>query len=300
MSEATSIDELLMAEMAKVNHRAPDPVRDEIMTASENDDVPEVTSPVPQVREESNSVETVPHETKTEQSAEEDDSDDGSDEYGNEIKKEPERLYTKAERDEFANALVRERLARQERNHPPARQEAPTAQQDGDDWQAQLETFVENSLHKFQDKQTQKYYQEQEQRKEAEFRAKFETGMSKFSDFHQVVNPENFSDAMTLATRSMNNPAAFVYAASKKAPEELRRISQIMDPTTQMVEIGRLEERLKKIPGVTSSPKPMSKTKGDIEIPVAAKKQAQSETSIDDLIAQDTKRRLALQNSRRR
>ena len=70
---------------------------------------------------------------------------------------------------------------------------------------------------------------------------------------------------MVIATRGMQDPAAFIYAAAKTQAPELERISRIQDPISQVVELGRLEERMRKSrASVSQAPRPIDMMK---EIP---------------------------------
>ena len=104
---------------------------------------------------------------------------------------------------------------------------------------------------------------------------------------------------MTIASRAMKDPAAFFYAAAKRAPQELQRIAQIPDQYVQMVEIGKLEERMKqsKSGNATKAPKPLGRIQEDGSIPYNSNKK---EPTIEDLIAQDSAKRKAFYDSRRR
>lgn len=222
-----------------------------------------------------------------------DDADD-TDEYGNELNK-AERTYTEAEVNERINQAIRERLARLERNNPQLQQQAQTeAKQNfeydansNQSWQQQLEQFVEQTLTKVQQKQLQQTQQLQEQQAQAAFQQKFQNGMQRFNDFKEVVTKQPITDSMLMATRGMSDPAAFVYTAAKRAPDELQRIAQISDPYAQMFEVGRLEERLRKQKAPTSAPRPLRKTQDDANLALKDKK----DLSIEDMIALDEKRR---------
>ena len=89
---------------------------------------------------------------------------------------------------------------------------------------------------------------------------------------------------MTLATRAMADPAAFLYAAAKRNPEELERISKLRDPYAQMTEMGKLEERMRRNKPTTNAPRPLSRTTEDVGLP-EPKKQNKAEETIEDLIA---------------
>jgi hypothetical protein len=91
---------------------------------------------------------------------------------------------------------------------------------------------------------------------------------------------------MMLATRSLENPAAFVYGASKLHPKELDRISRIPDPIVQASEVGRLHERMVKERNMISkAPKPIEPTKSDMPGKVIPK------VTIEDRIHQYAKQK---------
>ena len=102
---------------------------------------------------------------------------------------------------------------------------------------------------------------------------------------------------MTVATRSLKDPAAFIYAAAKRNPEELARIANLSDPYAQMVEIGRLEERMRKNKSTTSAPKPLGRATDDGL--VRHKKAEPKEPSIEQMIAQSEAKRMAKLKTRR-
>lgn len=223
------------------------------------------------------------------------------DEYGNE--KPAPKTYTEDEVNERINKAVRDRLARMEKNQGLTPQQAQHAEQnfkydenaDGD-WQQQLKQFVKQTYQETIQEQQREAQRQREQQAQAEFEAKFHQGMSKFSDFVDVVSSQPITDAMTIATRGMKDPAAFIYAASKRHATELQRISQLSDPYTQMTEMVRLEERMKKAKPTSNAPRPVSRTQDDAGMPHKSEK----EPSIEDLIASAEKKKRALLNSRRR
>lgn len=230
------------------------------------------------------------------------------DDYGNE--KAPSRTFTEDEVNVKINEAVRDRLSRLERNTGQPQQNQTQVQQatqqgfeynaeSPESWQQQLESFVEQTVTKMGQKQTQQAMQMKEQHAHAEFEQKFRTGMGKFNDYINIVGQQPITDAMTLASRGMNDPAAFFYAASKRAPQELQRIAQIPDQYAQMVEIGKLEERMRqsKTTNGTRTPKPIGKMQEDDPIPHQTKKR---EPTIEDLIAKDAAKRKMIQDSRRR
>ena len=90
---------------------------------------------------------------------------------------------------------------------------------------------------------------------------------------------------MMLATRGMADPAAFIYTAAKNHASELQRIAQIADPYQQGAEIGKLEERMRKVATVSKATKPLPKTTGDMGAKTETKR------SIDQLILSDAKQK---------
>lgn len=245
-------------------------------------------------------------ETSTESSSSNESSsekEEETDEYGNE-KPSISKTYTEDEVNERINAAVRERLSRLERNGQ-AEQQVQKQTKDNFEydensaqtWQEQLEGFVKQTVSKMHTEQAEHVRRTQEQQAQLEFEQKFIKGMDRFKDYKEVVKQEHMTDAMVLATRSMADPAAFVYAAVKRAPEDIKRIASLKDPYAQMVEMGKLEERMRKTKTGTSAPRPLSRTKDDASI----NHKSDKEPSVDDLIAQSERKRQAeLRNARRR
>jgi hypothetical protein len=225
------------------------------------------------------------------------------DDYGN--TKSPSKTYTEEEVNERINKAVRERLARgnnQNQQQPTQQQVAQQAEgfdynpDSEESWESQLEKFVEKTVSKIGQKQAQQQQQAKDQAHQAEFEDKFTRGMSRFSDFREVVASQPVTDPMTYALRGLTDPAAFIYAASKRHPTELARISQIADPAVQIMEMGRLEERMRKTAPGTKAPKPISKSRDDASMPVSQKKK---EPSIEDLIAASDAKKKAQFNQKR-
>lgn len=212
----------------------------------------------------------VPRETKeqtteTEKAEPEHKSDSPIDEYGNPIA--PPKTYTEEE----VNRMIRERLARGkqvEQAQQPVKQVPPQDQpQAGNDeaWKQELKDFVKNTYQEITKEQQEAQWQAEQLQKQAEFEDKFTTGMSKYSDFHQVTSTAPITSSMLMATRGLDNPAAFVYGAVKLYPQEIAKISQITDPYLQAAEIGRLHEKMVKTrSAVSNAPKPIENVKGDV------------------------------------
>jgi len=110
--------------------------------------------------------------------------------------------------------------------------------------------------------------------------------MSKYQDFRDVVGSKPITNAMLMAIRNIENPAAFIYAASKQHPQEIERIAKL-DHYDQMVEMGRLEERMKKARTATKAAKPVISPKGD-----TPNDRDNSRLSIDDKIRQAERREM--------
>lgn len=234
---------------------------------------------------------------------------DDHDEYGNEKPKKSSKTYTEDEVNERINKAVRDRIERFEKNNGVQQQPQPSPQQvqqakdngltydpnSEQDWQQQLKSFIRQTQEETQREQVMRSQQAREQQAQAEFESKFHQGMGRFSDFRDVVGSQPITDAMTYATRAMTDPAAFLYAASKRHPAELERISRIQDSTVQMVEMGRLEERMKKSAASTKAPKPIDRVYEDATIAEPKKR----ETSFEDTLAMNDANRMSKMRKRR-
>lgn len=200
------------------------------------------------------------------------------DDYGQPIAKK-DKVYTESEvqemmrdrnsRGEFARQeaerIKQEAIREYEANLSAQKQNYNESNETGEDWEQQFESLVEQTLSKREQKIKEGQWQEQAQRQQAEFEIKFNQGASKYSDFEQVVMGKPLTPQMVVATRGMNDPAAFIYAAAKTQSAELGRIAQINDPYVQAVELGKLEERMRKAKVVHSNaPKPIDAVKGDV------------------------------------
>ena len=205
------------------------------------------------------------------------------DEYGNPVEK--PRMYTEDE----VNRLIRDRLSRGKFAEQSMQQQTQQAAKDftpdpnsEETWEKQLDAYIDRRLETREKELNQKQWQEQERAKQSDFETKFTQGMSKYQDFHQVVSGKPITNDMMLATRSLENPAAFIYGASKLHPQELSRISQITDPYVQAAEVGRLHERMVKARNaVSKAAKPVEAVKGDVPI-----SRTSDRPSIDRLIEQ--------------
>ncbi len=191
-------------------------------------------------------------------------SDESSDvdEYGTEISK-PEKVYTKAE----VEAMIRDRVSRlkQTESQQPDSINNQTNDIPEGDWEAQLESFIDQTLSKREKNIQQQEWKQKAHEDQLRFEEKFNNGVEKYPDFESVVYGKALTPQMVMATRGMSDPAAFIYAAAKTQAKELERISSITDTYAQAVEMGQLAERMRKSRSqVSKAPKPINAPKGDI------------------------------------
>lgn len=166
---------------------------------------------------------------------------------------------------------------------------------DESSWQEQLTDFVKQTVKGMHSDEEQKTREIQEQHAQREFQQKFTKGMDRFTDFREVVGAMPMRDAMTLSLRAMADPSAFIYAASKRHPQEIERISKLADPYAQIAEMGKLEERMRRNKPTTKAPRPLGRTREDATSKITPK---QKDTSGDDLLAKADAKRLATVKTR--
>lgn len=220
----------------------------------------------------------------------EENSENPIDEYGNPVAK--PKMYSEDE----VQRMIRERLARgkhaQDQSSQQIKEEAKSFTADPnseESWETQLEDFVERTIQKREQKATQQQWQAAELERQSQFESKFTEGMNKYEDFRSVVAGKPITDSMMLATRNLENPAAFVYGAAKIFPQELERIAKIADPYAQAAEVGRLHEKMIKNKAMISkAAKPIEEPKGDIPI------RDPMHVSIDNLIEQHARQKQQL------
>lgn len=193
----------------------------------------------------------------------EEESEASADEYGSK-KQSDKEYYTRDEVKAEVNRAVRERLERM-KNKPNQGEVEQIAddfeykENEAGDWQQQLRKFIRSELSSVAEETAKQQQQRQEDERNQKFEQKFQEGMEHYPDFKETVINQPLNDNMVKATRALDNPAGFLYAASKNASKELERISQISDPYKQQGEMIRLEERLRKSKKSTKAPKPASK-----------------------------------------
>ena len=162
-------------------------------------------------------------------------------------------------------------------------------------WQQQLTDFVKHTVTNMNTEKQQQDRQRQEGQAQLEFQKKFTKGMDRFGDFREVVGSQPIDDAMTIALRAMDDPSAFIYAASKRHPQEIERIAKLPDPYARMVEMGKLEERMRRNKPTTKAPRPLGRTKEDATTKVTPK---EKDTTGDDLLAKADAKRLSTVKTR--
>ncbi len=212
------------------------------------------------------------------------------DEYGSPVAK--QKTYT----EEQVQAMIRDRLKRgafKQEQQQATPQQIQQAEESGFQynensemsWSQQLKQFVKSTMQEVKNEEFSEQRERARKHAEVEFESKFHSGMARHPDFVQVMADKHITDDMVHATRGLSNPAGFLYAAAKRMPQELDRISKIQDPYQQVSEMGRLHERLAKPKPSSNAPRPLSQDRGDITDKAPAK------VSIDHLIAEHAKSR---------
>ena len=264
--EATNIDNILLYEQTPAESfvKADEP---ELTKEPETSSSEPIASPEPINTEVDKELTSDPK--KDEETPE--NSDVEVNEYGIEVPKKEARVYTEAE----VNEMFRKRF----KNNPELAQQQPFTPQEQakiqqdfqyndnnpEDWQKQLDGYINNAIERREKSVQEQQWRQQEAQQQAEFEIKFNSGAEKYADFQEVVVGKPLTAQMVLATRTMSDPAGFIYAAAKTQPAELARIAQIQDPFAQAVEMGQLSERMKKSrPLTTGAPKPISVKQGDV------------------------------------
>lgn len=294
--EAKNVDDILVRDMQ--NQQAPvqpaaQPAAAETPT-TEPESAPEPTPRTSGPQDQGVQAETppeVPHGTVEQKEAApapekaESKQPENLDEYGQPVA--PPRTYTEEE----VQQMIRDRVARgridQRQPAPPPPQQPRAAEGEQppageQDWEAALDQHIDKRIETRQAQQREAAWRQEEAQRQENFEKKFNAGMAKYGDFQQVVQKvaPAITDSMMLATRSLNDPAAFLYGAAKMHPAELERISRLTDGAAQAVEIGRLHERMVKYrANVTGAPKPIEVPKSDIP-----NKPLHSERSLDQRI----------------
>lgn len=296
---ASSIDDLLLHGSAA---EAP-VVEPEIEEAPiDSEDAPQAEEHDPGYDEVYDASDNTPDDKETQDAREH-----SEDDYGNKTEELSKNMQRRLERQaeslrrkhEMEMAQLRAQLTPQQQNAvKQAERQFEADPNSSDDWQQQLDSYIEQTVMKMQGKRERDAQEAQERKLQADFEKKFFTGMQKFDDFTDVISslPCDISDPMTYATRSMSDPAAFLYAAAKRHPAELERIAKIRDPYAQVAEMGRLEERMRRNKASTQAPRPLGRSVEDAQTPAPKTKK---EDTIEDLIAKSQAKKLSQIKQRR-
>jgi hypothetical protein len=247
-------------------------------------------------------------EQKGEKKVPSDDDEDVLDEYGNKKERMSKGMKDRLDRKEKQHQREIEQRdrelyeLRQKLQNQGASKEVQQAVKDFKydpneevSWEQQLSDFVKHTVTNMATEKQQIERQTQAQQAEREFHQKFSKGMERFPDFRAVVGALPMDDAMTLALRGVADPSAFIFAAGKRHPGEIERISKLADPYARMVEMGKLEERMRRNKPTTKAPRPLGRTREDATTKVQPK---QKDTTGDDLLAKADAKRLSTVRNR--
>ncbi len=313
MSNISSIDDLLMGvgnsqQPATPEHK--DKLEDEKAPIEEieEDEAPKYDEVGDSESNETESDAEDESEGKTEGKEEPDSEIDEEDEYGNKkermskgMKERLDRKEKQYQRDieqrDHELQVLRQQLS-QKGASPEVQQAAADFKYDPNDegsWQQQLTDFVKQTVNSMTTETQQRERAVKEDQVQREFHKKFTQGMDRFGDFREVVGAQPMDDAMTLSLRAMADPSAFIYAASKRHPQEIERISKLADPYARIAEMGKLEERMRRNKPTTKTPRPLGRTKEDATSKVQPK---QKDTTGDDLLAKADAKRLSTVRTR--
>ena len=301
----TSIDDLLINnDAARLGQQISD-----VSTPAQQEEVADVVSPYEggepeHVSEETYeapvSSETYPDETVSEPEAVR------FDDYGNEkedlSEKMQKRLQRQAENmkrqhEAEMQALRQQLTIQQQKELQQATRNFESDPNSDQSWQDQLDAYIRNAYARIKQDEVREQETLREQRIQADFEKRLVQGIERFADFREIITalPCEISNPMTYATRSMEDPAAFLYAAAKRHPQELERIAKLADPVAQIAEMGRLEERMRKAKPTTQAPRPIGRQKEDS---LMTEKKAPKEPSFDEILAQSDAKRLANMRNR--
>jgi hypothetical protein len=173
-----------------------------------------------------------------------------------------EKMYPES----VVNKMIRERLERVKIEATPAQvkeiaKDMNANPADSEAWMTELENVIVETIEKKERNKQVEIMKQKENSIQAQFEDRFNTGMAKYSDYWKVVNSVGeIKPHMLIATRSMEKPADFLYAAAKFHPDKLKEIAGMDDPYGQMMEIGRLDERMRKAStNITKAPAPIKR-----------------------------------------
>lgn len=320
MGNISSIDDLLMGVGNSQQPATPEhkeklqdekaPIEEIEPDAPEYDDTDDKAPATDESEDETDEPEsdTDDEDTKSDKKSESQDDEDEEDEYGNpkermskgmkdRLDRKEKQFQREIEQRDHELQVLRQQLV-QKGASPEVQQAAKDFKYDPNDegsWQQQLTDFVKQTVNSMTSEQQQKDRSIKEEQVQREFHKKFTQGMDRFGDFREVVGAQPMDDAMTLSLRAMADTSAFIYAASKRHPQEIERISKLPDPYARMVEMGKLEERMRRNKPTTKTPRPLGRTKEDTTSKVTPK---QKDTTGDDLLAKADAKRLSTVKTR--
>ena len=192
----------------------------------------------------------------------------------------------KSQADEYQQAPVQQ--APQQQYQEPAPQQYQEQSPSGEPWRDELSGMIAAEVRQIESVKQRQAFEQQAQAEQRQFEDKFNRGMSKYADFDDVVSGKPITSQMVMATRGMDDPAAFIYAAAKLQPKELDRIARLGDPMAQAVEIGRLDAMMRKSrSSVSTAPRPIGTVRGDV-----VEKSAKAPKTVDDILRNEDARRM--------
>ncbi len=305
--DISSIDDLLAGGKTPTQPEAPEHQYNDV--PEEIGEVEQEESPSPddyEVEEEHQSHEEEEHDNEEEPRDKEEPQED---EYGNKkelMSKNMQKRMKKLKEDSDAEIQRRDNEIMQLRaqlaqggaskNVQQAAQDFEFDPNDEGSWQEQFAQMVRQTIAQDEKNRIEKARQHEENQEAQAFRGRFQEGMNRFDDFMDVVDGQPVDEAMTLALRGVSDPAAFIYAAAKRMPQELERISKLKSPHDRYAEMIRLEGKMRTNKPSTSAPRPLGRAKEDANAPAPKKK---TEDSIEDMIARSEAKKLAILKQRR-
>lgn len=307
-TETSSIDDLLMGIESTGTQTPETPEEDAEIDShiDDNDEYEESETEIQDTEESEEQEDTIAEEEKI-----------VIDEYGNEKERMPKGMKERFDRKDKKHKLEIEQreseinALRMQLAQQGASQQVQQAAKDFEydpnsdgDWQQQLKQFVRHEITSVTTEEQQKQQRYEEAKTQAEFEGRFRQDVDRFPDFEKVITEleAQIDDPMMYAIRGTKNPAAFLYAAAKRAPQELQRIAKMKDPYAKVAAMGALEVTLKQTKPMTKAPKPVGRFHEDNASMPKKKdpKDPNSEGYIEDLIGRADAKRKAQITARRK
>lgn len=195
--------------------------------------------------------------------------------------------------DSDVNKMIRDRLDRMKQTASPAQVDAIAKEMKSDpnDQDAWKQEFIDivKQVNKEENQKSERQKMEQDEiKRQSEFESKMNSGETKYKDFWKILNTAPITPTIMIGAREMEDPASFLYAASKLYPDELGKIAKMDNPAALMVQLGKLEERMKRNAKTTAAPRPLTPMRGDFHGEDAPQKH---EPTIDERIQDHAKQR---------